>query len=226
MTDHWYYRYRRGSLGPIPRPSCGSSCKRAASPWATMVRAGKDGDWIPALQVKGLFGPVSSATSPKAPPAPPPLPPRSTNSGSKTSAPIDQLAPPRVPTYPRVRNAHRNVSWFGNPSDDYLLVLNGRTTEEGDRSAFGVGGRSARDERVPQPHVEQAPFVLQPQAERLRLFRKLRSNRCRRERVPSLNRIRLRNDRSNRLLNASPPSLLLKAGLGVARVLWSSRIFS
>jgi S1-C subfamily serine protease len=88
MTDQWYYRQTAAEFGPYTGAQLRQLAQSGRITAATLVRPGKNGDWILASQVKSLW----VADRPKAARVanvPPPLPSRPSSSAARATAPGD-----------------------------------------------------------------------------------------------------------------------------------------
>ena len=98
MTDQWYYRQTAAEFGALYGSSAAAAGPVGWITAVTLVRPGKNGDWILASQVKSLW----VADRPKAGAlanVPPPLPPRPSGSAGHATAPGD--AQPVAPARPQ-----------------------------------------------------------------------------------------------------------------------------
>src|ERR1700734_2312005 len=102
MTDQWYYRQTAAEFGPYTDAQLRQLAQSGRITAATLVRPGKNADWILASQVKSLW----VADRPKAPRvanAPPPLPPRASGSAARATAPGE--GQPIAPARPQRKKA-------------------------------------------------------------------------------------------------------------------------
>ncbi len=102
MTDQWYYRQAAAEFGPYTAAQLRQLAQSGRITAATLVRPGKNADWIPASQVRSLW--VAERPKPSRPAnEPPPLPPRPSGSITKTAAAIESQ--PGAPVRRRKKSA-------------------------------------------------------------------------------------------------------------------------
>lgn len=84
MAKPWFVQIMGTELGPLTPAEMADKVKRAQIEPDTLVRAGADGKWLPAIKVKGL---LDLAPASPLPPAPPPRVVKSGKPGELESAP-------------------------------------------------------------------------------------------------------------------------------------------
>src|ERR1700693_650136 len=97
MTDQWYYRSQSTEFGPYSAAQLRQFAQAGRITAKTLVRDGKQADWLPASQIRGLLGRAERPAAPKSVPSPPPVPPRPGLTTANTSGHIEARRLPPGP---------------------------------------------------------------------------------------------------------------------------------
>jgi hypothetical protein len=131
MTDLWYYRSQSNEFGPYSAVQLRQFAQAGRITAKTLVRDGKQADWIPALQVRGLIRTTERPTAPRAPISPPAVPPRPGISAAILSDQVQKRPLPPCPVR-RTKSGMLIATSVGSAvviASVLLYVTIGRTTK-------------------------------------------------------------------------------------------------